>query len=767
MLGGGGLQVPLIKRIEESGWCSVVVDANPQAPGKGETRHFIEVSTRDAKGIIQAVNASPLKGKLNHCVTVGTDMTPTMAEINEYFELPGLRPGQSELTSHKYKMREFLKGLGLRQPAFFSSPEKDALYDWVSSFQNGGQSGGPLVIKPVDNMGGRGVLYFEDPMDLAFVFEKAKRQSPSQEVIVEEYIPGDEISVDALVYEGKCFLTGVADRIIQKKDGMYFIETGHNMPTSHSQGVIREIKRTMQRIADALGEVGEGGYHGALKGDLKYTPQGELIVGEVAARLSGGFMSTHTFPYSTGVDLMKLYLDLVNRDHSSFFSTVQNLNHSSVCIERSLTPRPGEIQARYLPDKKKFRNTQSELCDFFVSFEEREIFYPLESNVGKYAHAIIRANDLKNAQALWEELQKKAQPKIGQPTFQERELRKQAQKKFNPKYCWACKICDGMNCASSVPGMGAVGNMQTFQDNIKAVQNIKILPSYLEEKEKPQRDKKEVSIETHILGTPAKAPILTAPITGSTTNMGGSISEWDYAFEMASAAKSLGLVPTFGDGASPDKYWTGLRVIQKLGIGFPVFKPRAGFSELENRIQKAERMGAKAWGMDVDGVWFRTMQNKGQATKRKTYQDLIRLKEASALPFFLKGIMGVHDAEIACEAGARGIIVSNHGGRVIDSIPASATVLPSVAGFVKKNYPHVSVLVDGGIRSGNDVFKMIALGAQAVLIGRPVVIAAVAYGRFGVYDLLRKYMDELKRTLKIIGLSRLKDINKDHVLMTK
>ena len=134
------------------------------------------------------------------------------------------------------------------------------------------------------------------------------------------------------------------------------------------------------------------------------------------------------------------------------------------------------------------------------------------------------------------------------------------------------------------------------------------------------------------------------------------------------------------------------------------------------------------------------------------------------LPFFLKGIMSLEDARLACEAGAMAIVVSNHGGRVLDHLPGTAVVLPKIAEFVHEHFPQVEVLVDGGIRSGSDIFKMLALGAKAVLVGRPTVIAAVAFQRFGVYDLFTKYIDELKKILKVMGLSSVNKIKKDHII---
>ena len=302
----------------------MVVDQDPLAPGVKFADKFLEVSARDIPKILEKIQSSNWKEKLSFCITVGTDMTPSAAAINEHFNLPGLRPNQSEVTTHKGKMRKFLGEAGLPQPKWFCSAQKENIYEWVQLAQQEKneqkkeqkkQNG--FVMKPVDNMGARGVIYFDSIMDIGFVFELAQRESYVREVITEEYIEGDEISVDALVYEGECFLTGVADRIIKKRDGMYFIELGHNMPTSHSTNIIGKIQKTMQKVSDALGNLRGIPYHGALKGDLKLlrsNKQNEIIVNEIASRLSGGFMSTHTFPHATGVNLMKLYLELISQE---------------------------------------------------------------------------------------------------------------------------------------------------------------------------------------------------------------------------------------------------------------------------------------------------------------------------------------------------------------------------------------------------------------------------------------------------------------------
>jgi isopentenyl diphosphate isomerase/L-lactate dehydrogenase-like FMN-dependent dehydrogenase len=117
------------------------------------------------------------------------------------------------------------------------------------------------------------------------------------------------------------------------------------------------------------------------------------------------------------------------------------------------------------------------------------------------------------------------------------------------------------------------------------------------------------------------------------------------------------------------------------------------------------------------------------------------------VPVILKGVMTVQDARLAVKAGAAGIVVSNHGGRVLDHTPGTAEVLPAIAAAVKGK---IKIFVDGGIRSGADVLKMLALGAEAVLVGRPMAIAAVGGGKEGVALLLNQYADEL-RTAMIYG----------------
>jgi 4-hydroxymandelate oxidase len=138
-----------------------------------------------------------------------------------------------------------------------------------------------------------------------------------------------------------------------------------------------------------------------------------------------------------------------------------------------------------------------------------------------------------------------------------------------------------------------------------------------------------------------------------------------------------------------------------------------------------------------------------------TWDDVAWLASETKLPIVLKGILSADDAVRAIEAGASGIIVSNHGGRTLDTLPATIDVLPAIAAAVAGRAP---LLLDGGIRRGTDVLKALALGASAVLIGRPVVYGLAVNGAFGVAHVLRVLRDEFEIAMALSGCRTLADV---------
>lgn len=759
ILGAGRLQQPFIREAKMLGLKVIALDQDNNAFARYDADEFKEIQISDPEKVIAAL--SPIAGRLAFACTVATDFSHIIGRVNDALHLPGLNTAQGIVLTHKGKMRDFCREYGFVHPLYIYTAKKQDCETWA--VQNPSPDG--FVIKPVQNMGARGVMFLKTAEELAFAFEFASHHDKNGEVILEHYIPAREISVDALCFEGKVFLTGVADRLIEIKDHHFFIENGHTLPGNFSAGEYDKIQDTMQGYATSLAQLAGKPYHGALKGDLRLTPEGEVVIGEIAGRLSGGFMSTHTYRSAHGRSLMQMFARLMLGDASVVLLHDEAVKATGVAIERSLYSAPGELRDLISPEKLaelRAEYAPAGVSHIFCNFKNGDTVGNLQNNIGKVFHSVIHAPTREKAEEVFARLRRDLTFTSGTPAYNARSMAKTAREKFNNDFCWVCKVCDGGYCASGVPGMGGRGDMNSFRDNFNALAEYKITPAYTTVTGKVVNP--DIAFRLfHRDDLELAAPVFSAPITGSQTNMGGSITEYDYALETGSAMTALNLMPTFGDGAAADKYKTGLHAIEMLGRGIPVFKPRADQKELIRRIHEAAKAGAVAWGMDIDGVSFKTMVLKSAETRHKSLAEIRELAAASALPFILKGVMNERDAATAIEAGAAAIVVSNHGGRVLDGMPGTARLLPAISAFVRRNAPRIQVLADGGIRSGADIFRMLALGADAVLIGRPIAIMAVGHGRTGVMSLLQHYLGELKQTMKVCGIESLKDIHPGHI----
>lgn len=327
------------------------------------------------------------------------------------------------------------------------------------------------------------------------------------------------------------------------------------------------------------------------------------------------------------------------------------------------------------------------------------------------------------------------------------ELRKVAREKLK-SYCRVCPVCDGQACAGEVPGMGGVGSGTGFRANMEALARVRLNMRTIHDAAHP-----DTSLA--FLGLKLSTPILSAPMTGTSYNMGGALSEKEFSSAIITGSRRAGSLGFSGDGADPTMYDSGLDAIaSEGGWGVPVIKPRTQDAILE-RLARAEAAGVRAVGMDIDGAGLMTMALKGQPVGPKTVAELRSVISATRLPFILKGIMTVDEAEKAAEAGAAAIVVSNHGGRILDHTPGVAEVLPEITRAVGDQ---LTVLADGGVRSGVDVLKYLALGARAVLVGRPLVIGAFGGGADGVSMLLTHMTAELEQAMILTGCRNLRAI---------
>lgn len=317
-------------------------------------------------------------------------------------------------------------------------------------------------------------------------------------------------------------------------------------------------------------------------------------------------------------------------------------------------------------------------------------------------------------------------------------------RKLMKGYCRVCPVCDGRACAGEVPGMGGLGTAASFAANIEALRRHRFVMRLIHEVRQPE-------LGIRLFGQDLALPVLAAPIGGVSFNMGGGVSEQDYCHAVIKGCVSRGTLGCTGDGVPAFIHESGFAAIGEAGgQGIPWIKPWED-SELFEKIAKAQETGAKIIGMDIDAAGLVTLRKMGRPVGPKTVSQLRQIRAAIKGTFLLKGVMTVADALLALEAGVDGIVVSNHGGRVLDFAPGAAEVLPAIAKAVAGR---MTVLADGGVRSGADVLKLLALGAQAVLIGRPIAVAAVGGLQAGVEAYLDAIRLELQQCMVLTGTAQ-------------
>lgn len=314
-------------------------------------------------------------------------------------------------------------------------------------------------------------------------------------------------------------------------------------------------------------------------------------------------------------------------------------------------------------------------------------------------------------------------------------------------FCNLCKICDGVWCSGKVPGMGGTGTGESFKNSYLKLKNIKVVMRTI-------HDATDPILTTNLWGKELSFPCLGAPITGTKFNMGRGVTEEEYCLDVIGGAIDAGTIGMIGDTGDASCYLAGLEAIKANGgMGVAVIKPRSN-EEIIKRIRLAEEAGAVAVGVDVDGAGLITMKLFGQPVGPKSFEEIKELAASTKLPFMIKGILSVDEAELCVKAGVDTIVVSNHGGRVLNETLAPCDVVEDI---VKAVGDKINVLVDGSVREGVDILKYMALGAKGVLVGRPLTWGSIGGRQEGVKTIFDTLKGQLTQAMILTGV---KDINK-------
>ena len=316
--------------------------------------------------------------------------------------------------------------------------------------------------------------------------------------------------------------------------------------------------------------------------------------------------------------------------------------------------------------------------------------------------------------------------------------------------CRACPVCNGLACKNTIPGPGAkglgTGAIRSYQKWQELCVNMDTIC-----------ESSDTDTTYDFFGQKLVIPVMAGPVGAVTLHYGDKFDDLRYNNVLVDGCAKAGILAFTGDGTNPAVMEGAADALKAHnGCGVPTVKPW-NLDTIRQKMDLVKAADPCAIAMDIDAAGLPFLKGLTPPAGSKTVDQLKEIAAMAGKPFILKGIMTVSGAKKALEAGAAGIVVSNHGGRVLDQCPATAEVLPAIADAVGGK---MKIFVDGGIRSGMDVFKALALGADAVLIARPFATMVYGGGQEGIQAYVSKLQAELADTMAMCGAHTLADINR-------
>jgi len=336
IVSAGVMQVPAIKAARELGLTVVATDRDPNAPGFAFCDHQVVLDSKDAAGHVEFALANREKFNIKGAFA-GSDVAITVAAITQALGLPGIPPEVAARSNNKALMKERWLRDGIPTPF---GAEATTL---AEAEQILGRVGFPAIVKAVDNAASRGSVKIESKAELPAAFESAKAASRSGTAVVEQYVIGAEQSVETIVWQGRHYHVGMADRAFGYHP--FHIETAHFDPSELPDETQRRIYEVVDAAADSLGID-----FGPAKADMILTRDGPMIL-EMPARLSGGFHSQYTTPLSSGKHPIKAVLGLAVGRPLDESQLRQSKDLVAVCS--GIFPPPGLIRAVHGVDAAK------------------------------------------------------------------------------------------------------------------------------------------------------------------------------------------------------------------------------------------------------------------------------------------------------------------------------------------------------------------------------------------------------------------------------
>jgi biotin carboxylase len=334
IISGGIEAADAARRAKEMGLNVVVSDIDPVAPGFAFADSCLIADVYGPEQTAAAAQRYNRKiRKIDGVLCVAADAPVTAATVAERLKLPGIPVWAAQLACDKLAMKKCFLSAGVPAPWFCEVHTVQELQRIAI------ERGSNLVIKPVDSRGSRGVQRVAQASDLAAAFQLARSHSPSERVMVEQYLDGPQVSTESIILDGRCYTPGFSDRNYEylEKYAPFFIENGGDLPSHLSAEIQAKVRDVVARAAGAMGITS-----GTVKGDI-VVHDGEAYVIELAARLSGGFFCTREIPLNTGVDFIGAAIRLALGEPVA--PEELEPQHNIPVVQRYVFPAPGRVIA--------------------------------------------------------------------------------------------------------------------------------------------------------------------------------------------------------------------------------------------------------------------------------------------------------------------------------------------------------------------------------------------------------------------------------------
>ncbi|SFC06534.1 Biotin carboxylase [Flexibacter flexilis DSM 6793] len=285
IIGASYLQLPLVKKAVEMGIETHCFAWAEGAVCKDYASYFYPISILDKEEILKICQQVQIDG----ITTIASDAAvPTVCFVAQSMGLLSNGYEDALVATDKYKMRRRFEEFGVSSPRFLIASEA----------YSAAHLRYPLIVKPTDRSGSRGVMKVENPEDLSEAVLRAQKEAFSKQAIIEEYVSGSEVSVEGISWKGKHYILAITDKVTTKEP--YFVELEHHQPSLLSPEIQEKIKEQTYKSLSALNI-----HYGASHAELKITESGEVFVIEVGARMGGDFIGSDLVKLSTGYDFVR------------------------------------------------------------------------------------------------------------------------------------------------------------------------------------------------------------------------------------------------------------------------------------------------------------------------------------------------------------------------------------------------------------------------------------------------------------------------------